>query len=98
VTFFETIYYNYPLRTIKVFLVICSKEFLVFRMTSLRRFRDLLFLLFLSVIVSGGADCSSRPSSELTKEQLEKQKAEDAVYHSDEDRMEAEQNKKARKK
>ena len=68
------------------------------RMICMQRFRQFLLLLLLVAIAPGLVGCSSRPSSELTKEQLEKQKAEDATYHSDEDRMEAEQKKKARKK
>lgn len=64
----------------------------------MRRFRDFVLLFLLVVIAPGFVGCSSRPSSELTKEQLEKQKAEDAASLADEDRLEAELKKKARKK
>ena len=67
-------------------------------MTCMRRLRDFILLLLLVVMVPGLVSCSSRPSSELTKEQLEKQKAEDAASLADEDRLEAELKKKARKK
>lgn len=71
-------------------------------MFSVRFFRDCVPLFFgLSFILPcfGALNgCSGRPSSELTKEQLQKQKAENAANIADEDRLEAELKKKSRKR
>ena len=64
----------------------------------MRFFRDFLLFLAVFAVFPSLNGCSGRPSSELTKEQLEKQKAEDASSLADEDRLEAELKKKARKK
>ncbi|HUP77509.1 MAG TPA: hypothetical protein VM260_03040 [Pirellula sp.] len=61
-------------------------------------FRYVLVFLMTFAVISSLNGCSGRPSSELTKEQLEKQRAEDALSLADEDRLEAELKKKARKK
>lgn len=59
--------------------------------------QHLLIMAFaLSLVALNG--CSGRPPSELTQEQLEKQLAEDAQSLADEDRLEAELKKKAKKK
>ena len=44
----------------------------------MRLFRDFLLFLVVFAVVPSLNGCSVRPSSELTKEQLEKQRAEDA--------------------
>ncbi|MEQ1828195.1 MAG: hypothetical protein ABL921_19705 [Pirellula sp.] len=63
---------------------------------------DLLIarILFCTMLMSVPAwvGCSGRPPSELTPEQLEKQLAEDRQSVADEDRLEAELKKKAKKK
>jgi hypothetical protein len=58
--------------------------------------RDHLWLL--ALLLPLGAGCSGRPPSELTPEQLQKQLEADAQSIADEDRLEAELKKKAKKK
>jgi hypothetical protein len=67
------------------------------RLTSIVWIRAFL-LLALSFNLVSWSGCSNRPSSELTKEQLEKQQAADAESIADEDRLEAELKKKAKKR
>ena len=67
-------------------------------MICMKPVRDVLLLLFLSSIGVGVIGCSSKKSSELSKEQLEKQLAEDAASIADEDRLEAELKKKSGKR